>query len=72
MEVPKQSPNPWVALRPAIETMVRSNLSLEDVHELFCKAYCSVALDLSQGNVSRAGRAIGVHRNTIYHYVGKR
>jgi transcriptional regulator of acetoin/glycerol metabolism len=72
MEVNKQTLNPWVALRPAIEVMIRSKLPLEDVQEMFSKAYVRVALDMNQGNISRASRAIGVHRNTIYRYAGGR
>ena len=72
MEVIKQSPSPWAALRPAMETMIRSGLPLLEVQDMFCKAYVHVALDLAQGNISRASRVINVHRNTIYHYLGKR
>ena len=72
MEVNKQTDSPWVSLRPVIETMVRSRLSLVDVQEMFAKAYVRVAVDMNQGNISRASRAIGVHRNTIYRYVGGR
>ena len=72
MEITVNTSSPWSALRPAIETMIRSGLSLEEVQEMFSKAYVRVAVEMHQGNMNRASRAINVHRNTIYHYIGKR
>ena len=72
MEIKPNVENAWSCLRPALETMCKSGLPLEDVQDMIMRAYIDVAIKECRGNISAAGRAIQVHRNTIYRYQHRR
>lgn len=69
MQITVTAETAWAAMRPALETMCKSGLPMKDVHEMIMKAYIDVAVKQHRGNLSAAGRSIGVHRNTLYRYV---
>ena len=72
MEVNNQNQGTWSALIPVIETMVRSNIGLDDVRERFLRAYVRAAMKLANENVTAASRMLKVHRNTVYRYVDRK
>ena len=72
MEVKPEVNHAWSAMRPALETMVKSHLSLSEVCEMFAKAYVDAALKVADGNITRAAGILSVHRNTLYRYVDRK
>jgi DNA-binding NtrC family response regulator len=53
-------------LEALIRDLQRSGLALEEAKETFERKYVAIALSGAGGNVTRAARAIGVHRNTLH------
>lgn len=65
MEVLEPPRSAWDAMKPALISMAKSELSLRDSLELFAKAYVHAALEITNGNQVRASRLLQTHRNTI-------
>ena len=72
MEIRPNVDSAWAALRPALETMCKSNLPFADVEQMLLRAYVDIAIKQNRGNISAAGRMIHLHRNTIYRYVDRK
>ena len=53
-------------LTAVIEVLVQAGLPLSAATKVFEEKYLGVALRVCRGNITRAARALGVHRNTIH------
>ena len=72
MQIKPEVQQTWEALKPALETMMRSSVTFEEIREMVSRAYIETAISASNGNISEAARKISLHRNTIYRYTGNR
>jgi hypothetical protein len=55
-----------------ITELQESGITLEQAEDAFRKKYVTVALKTADGNVTRASRLIGVHRNTLHNHLKTR
>lgn len=53
-------------LNQIICELIDSGITLEQAVEAFESKYIVAAMDANRGNVTRASRALGVHRNTLH------
>ncbi|HPR63603.1 MAG TPA: helix-turn-helix domain-containing protein [Thermoanaerobaculia bacterium] len=53
-------------LRTLIRQLVHDGIPLKQACQEFEIKYIQEALKLNDGNLSRAAKALGVHRNTLY------
>jgi DNA-binding PucR family transcriptional regulator len=56
-------------LQPLIEDLVRNDVPLQLAIETIREKYIRTAKDMCGGNVTRAARKLGVHRNTLMNRV---
>jgi DNA-binding NtrC family response regulator len=59
-------------LQRIIEQLQDAGITLEQAAEAFEEKYVDTALRDTKGNVTRAARRIGVHRNTIHNMLRRR
>ncbi len=53
-------------LNHIIAELIGGGIPLDQALEVFEAKYIAAAMDASEGNVTRASRALGVHRNTLH------
>jgi hypothetical protein len=53
-------------LNQIIRELIDSGITLEQAVEAFESKYIAAAMDANRGNVTKASRALGVHRNTLH------
>lgn len=53
-------------LNQIISELIDSGITLEQAVEAFESKYIVAAMDANRGNVTRASKALGVHRNTLH------
>lgn len=56
-------------LQQVIDELLTHGISLDLARKEFEKKYISGAMKLSEGNMIRAARSLGIHRNTLRHKV---
>jgi len=49
-----------------IGELITNGITLEQALDVFEGKYIAAAMDASEGNVTRASRVLGVHRNTLH------
>ncbi len=52
-------------LEALINQMVEKNIDFEDALDEFQRRFIKKVLDNSNGNLSKAAKALGIHRNTL-------
>jgi DNA-binding NtrC family response regulator len=57
-------------LQQVIDELLTNGISLDLARKEFEKKYITGAVKLSEGNLLRAARSLGIHRNTLRHKVG--
>ena len=57
-------------LQQVIDELLTHGISLDLARKEFEKKYITGAVKLSEGNLIRAARSLGIHRNTLRHKVG--
>jgi hypothetical protein len=53
-------------LNQIIRELIGNGITLEQAVEAFEGRYIVAAMDANRGNVTKASRALGVHRNTLH------
>lgn len=53
-------------LNQIIRELIGNGITLEQAVEAFEGRYIVAAMDANRGNVTRASKALGVHRNTLH------
>lgn len=53
-------------LNQIIRELIGNGITLEQAVQAFEGKYISAAMNANRGNVTRASRALGVHRNTLH------
>lgn len=56
-------------LRPIIREMMDCGISVDVATKRFKREYVLLALEISEGNVSGAARALGINRNTVHNLI---
>lgn len=56
-------------LQQIIDELLTHGISLDMARKEFERKYISGAVKLSEGNLVRAARSLGIHRNTLRHKV---
>jgi DNA-binding NtrC family response regulator len=56
-------------LQQVIDELLTHGISLDLARKEFEKKYITGAVRLSEGNLIRAARSLGIHRNTLRHKV---
>ncbi len=56
-------------LQQLVDELLTHGISLDLARREFEKKYISGAVKLSEGNLIRAARSLGIHRNTLRHKV---
>lgn len=64
-----QKDNLDTQLRQIIHHLVENGITLKQAIHAFKKKYVEESLKYHDKNVSRAAQALGIHRNTLYHYL---
>lgn len=59
-------------LNQIISELIDSGITLEQAVQAFESKYIVAAMDANRGNVTRASRALGVHRNTLHNKLRSR
>lgn len=59
-------------LNEIICELIDSGITLEQAVEAFESKYIVAAMDANRGNVTRASKALGVHRNTLHNKLRSR
>ncbi|MGA7617555.1 MAG: helix-turn-helix domain-containing protein [Thermoanaerobaculia bacterium] len=59
-------------LNQIISELIGSGITLEQAVEAFEGRYIAAAMHASRGNITRASRALGVHRNTLHNKLRSR
>ena len=58
--------NIYNRLNDIIDELVDSGITLEQALEVFEEKYIATAMAVQDGNVTRASRILGIHRNTLH------
>ena len=53
-------------LNQIIRELIGSGITLEQAMQAFEGKYICAAMDVNRGNITRASRLLGVHRNTLH------